>query len=284
LAGLAAADDDHLSLLQTSAVARHQAPAECKAARAKSRASKAAMKEARAALKAARAAFKEAKATYKTDKAAVPDACPEKDTKDKPLKVKPGKPCATKGYKEAPGYVDGPGRKVVIISGAERHRIGTYVFRGEWLQKTEGERLAEYHKEMCESFYPQYQAIIGNTSIATPGDTTCERDKSLRYNNCDPRGRVCLGAPEGTKGCEVITTTADNNQYKAYNPSGNYAVCMDPICAKICSDDPNCKSYEARPGHGHCEIHSGTANRMPYYGKYTGNYLVVQDGIYCEKE
>lgn len=269
LAGFAAADDDSLSLLQTSAVAHvhnHDSGSDlCRAARAQSRASKTAVKEARAALKAARAALKEAKATAKTDKDAVAEACPKK-------KVKGPKACSAKGFEEAQGYVNGQGHRVVLITPAERGRIGTYVYRGEWMQKTEGERQTEYHRAMCEAILPQYCGGEKCKSIVTPMDPTCEKIKGLPYNNCEPRGR------------EGATSTADNNQYPPYMPTGHFAMCMDPICAKLCSDDPNCKSYEVRGSQTWCELNTGTANMMPHYGQYTDNYLVVQDGIYCEKK
>lgn len=283
LAGLAAADDDHLSLLQTSAAAHvhnHEfGKAECKAARGKARASKAALKEARAAkkaakdaLKAARAAFQEAKASYQTDKDAVADACPNQ----KPPKVKPGKPCTSKGFEESIGYinVNSAYKKVELIPGSEAGRIGTYVYRGEWLQKTEGEKQEEYHKEMCKAIKPEFCG--GEQCQDTRGahmDPTCEKTKNIPYNNCAPRGR------------EGVTSTAGNNQYAPYMPAANYVFCMNPICQQLCEEDENCGSVRTSPAHRICEFfRASEPAMMPHYGAHTGNYLVPQDGIFCVKK
>jgi hypothetical protein len=73
VAALVAADD-HVSLLQTSAVTHHHhsGKAECKAARAE-------MKIARDAVKAARVALKTAKGVLTLKKGAVAEACPKKE-------------------------------------------------------------------------------------------------------------------------------------------------------------------------------------------------------------
>jgi hypothetical protein len=275
LIGLAAAGDDHVSLLQTAATAHSfdLGKKECRAARAKARESKAAMKEARAAMKAARAAFKAARATYKTDKGALADACPESE---KPPKVKPGKPCTSKGFEESIGYirVQSAYKKVELIPGSEAGRIGTYVYRGEWLQKTEGEKQEEYHKEMCKAIKPEFcggeqcQDIRGAHT-----DPTCVKTKNIPYNNCAPRGR------------EGVTSTADNNQYPAYMPAANYVFCMNPICQQLCAEDENCGSVRTTPAHRICEFFRASEPAlMPHYGAHTGNYLVPQDGIFCVKK
>jgi len=271
LVGFAAAEaeGEHLSLLQTAAVKSHDlGRAECKAAKAKARGSKAAMKEARAALKAARLAFQAARATYQEDKGAVGDACPEKENK----KMKPAKPCSAKGFEESKGYirVQSAYKKVELIPGSEAHRIGTYVFRGEWLQKTEGERQEEYHHNMCLAIKPEFCG--GNTCPDRRGaqmDPTCEK-ATAPQNTCDPRGRV--GGQDGT-------------HFAPFHTEAHYAFCMDPICAQVCAAEENCHSYKTVPAHRFCELYSlSEPQLMPGYGDKTDNYLVPQDGIFCIKK
>jgi len=239
-----------------------------------SRVSKIAMRKARVALRKARVAMKKARvaskatwATYKTDKGAVVDACPWM----KPAK-KSAKPCSAKGFKESKGYISvhSAYRKVELIARADAERIGTYVFRGEWLQKTEGERQEEYHREMCEAIKPEFCG--GKTCPDRRGahvDPTCQAVKGVA-GVCDPRGR-----PEGQEG----THYADNNA------AAHYVFCMDPICAQVCAGDENCKSYRTSPAHRFCELYRGSEpERMPPYGAKSDNWLVPQDGIFCVKK
>jgi len=276
LAGLAAAGDEHLSLLQTtmSKVQQHSSdvttPSACKAARAELKAARKDVKDARAALKAARAALKLARKTFQTKKTAKEAACPEKEKKPKPAK-----PCASKGFEESDGYASSPGyKRYELIAGPEAGKIGTLVYNSpEWKAKTEGERQEGYHKMMCEAIKPEFCGGKPCKDIrGAHVDPTCEKATAPK-NHCDPRGRA------GAR-CDVSECW-----FAEFNPAAHYAFCMDPICAQLCADDPNCQSYEVKPAHRGCELQSQTGpDKMPYYGAETNNYGVPQDYIFCVKK
>lgn len=262
-AGLAAAESDHVSLLQTtvSKVEQHVAPAlgdraACKAAKAKAR-------ESRAAMKAAREAFKNAKATFRTDRAAIKDACPKKDKKPRTPKL-----CG-KGYTHAPGYVNGQGNVawIEVITKAARHQIGNH-------GGSDG-------KGPCNANPGGQGPHFGRQRVAgvlRDPFYDCSEDPEHEYNLLF---------------CENL-----KEEYKPYAAKislGQQCVfCFAPICEKLCSDRPDCKSFEARISEGACELNTQTGpDRFPTWYKpghgqnqtvpVPENYQVPGDSIFCVK-